>query len=72
MPGPYLHAYAALLALLSTIWHAAAGYVAKAVLAGSCFVALGMLAALEAAKRPALRVTVPAGQPWWAYLTRCE
>jgi hypothetical protein len=71
VPGPYLHAYAAVLVLVAA-WHAAAGNPGKAVLAGACCVASGMLAALDVMKRPAPRVAVPAGLPWWCYLTRGE
>jgi hypothetical protein len=72
MPWPYLHAYLAILAVLVAAWHAAAGNLAKAALAGACCVAFGMAATLELSKRPAVRVAVPAGGPWWCYLTPAE
>jgi hypothetical protein len=72
MPGPYVHAYAAVLLVVLAAWHAVAGNVSKAVLAGACCVAFGMAAALEAMRRPARRVAVPAGLPWWCYLTTGE
>jgi hypothetical protein len=64
MSWPYLHAYLAVLAVLLAAWHAAAGNIAKAVLAGACCVAFGMAAALDVMRRPALRVAVPAGRSW--------
>jgi hypothetical protein len=72
MPWPYLHAYAAILMVLVTAWHAAAGNLGKAVLAGACCVAFGMLAAMAAKMPWAPQPAMAAGLPWWRYLTRGE
>jgi hypothetical protein len=58
--------------MLVAAWHAGAGNLGKAVLAGACCVAFGMHAALDVMRRPALRMAVPAGLAWWSYLTTGE